>query len=192
MNFRELRNLAIVPLFTTIFWGGSPFAYRTVTENGAVLYVSERPSLPLVSISILIRAGSTYEPKEKAGLSYLTSQLLLQGTQNRSASRVNEELEFVGADLAVIGSTDYVSINLTLLKKDLPLGLEILSDIILSPAFNPPEMRKKTNEIISRIMKDEESPRYLATESFFSLLFGEDHPYGRLPEGNKDSLKVIP
>ncbi len=72
---------------------------RTVLNNGMVLLTSEQRTLPMVSIELLIDAGSRYEGSEQAGLANLTSKLLIYGTKRRSAVQISDALDFIGAGL---------------------------------------------------------------------------------------------
>jgi len=74
-----------------------PLGRRVERDNGLILLVAERPTLPMVTVKILVRTGSTEEPKEKAGLANLTAVLLPEGTVSRTALEISEAIEFVGA-----------------------------------------------------------------------------------------------
>ena len=62
---------------------------RTVLDNDLVLLTSEQRALPMVSIEILIEAGSRFEPAQQAGLANLTARLLTYGTRRRSATEIS-------------------------------------------------------------------------------------------------------
>ena len=73
-------------------------AKRTVLNNGMVLLTSEQRALPMVSIELLIDAGSRYEAADQAGLANLTSKLLIYGTKQRTAVQISDTLDFIGAE----------------------------------------------------------------------------------------------
>src|SRR5258708_4712541 len=75
-------------------------AQRKVLENGLVVLVSEEHTLPLVTVSLLIKAGSYEEPKEKAGLAHLTASLLTEGTAQRTSKEISLQTDFIGASLS--------------------------------------------------------------------------------------------
>jgi len=160
---------------------------RDVLPQGLTLLVVERHNLPIVNITLGIKAGSLIEPPEKAGLSNLTVELLTEGTKKRTASQIDEEIEFIGASLETSGGYDYVTVSLSILKKDLDLGVDILSDVILNPVFPRDELNKKKTLIKGRLKAQEEDPDFLAGREFKKALFGL-HPYGRLIEGTPETL----
>ena len=79
----------------------APLATRTVLDNGAILLVAERPSLPMVVINILFKSGAAADPSGKEGVANLTAELLTRGTTQHSAQALAEELDFLGASLGV-------------------------------------------------------------------------------------------
>ena len=113
---------------------------RQELPNGLVWLFSEQRSLPLVSVNFLIKAGVLCDPPGKAGLANLTALLLTQGTRNRSASQIAQEVDFLGARLSASGSDDFASVGLSVLKKDLEPGSVLLKDILLNPAFDNNEI----------------------------------------------------
>jgi len=163
---------------------------RRVLENGLTLLVVERHNLPIVMVTIGVKAGSLIEPQEKAGLANLTAGLLTAGTKKRTAAEISEEIEFVGGTLSASGGVDYIKVTLSILKKDVSLGFDLLSDIILNPVFPEEELNKKINRIKGSLKARKEDPHFIASEAFRKEVFGL-HPYGRLVEGTEESLKRI-
>lgn len=163
---------------------------KTVLDSGLTLMVVERHNLPIVAVTVGIKAGSLIEPVEKAGLANLTAELLTEGTKRRTAAEISEEIEFVGASLDSSGGDDYVIVNLTVLKKDLALGFDILSDIILNPAFPEDELNKKRKRIKGGLKSREEDPGFVVSKAFKEAVFGS-YPYGRLIEGSPETLDKI-
>lgn len=168
----------------------APLGRRLLLENGTVLLLSERHTIPSVTIQLLIKAGQVLEPSDKAGLASLTAGLLTEGTKKRTSSRLAEEIEFVGGSIGASGGGDSASVTLTVLKKDLDLGLDILSDMLVNPEFPQAEIARKIKETKAAIEKQKEEPRVMAGKEFARLLFG-DHPYGRPAEGTAESLDRI-
>jgi zinc protease len=159
-------------------------------ENGLTLLVAERPTVPMVTLQVVVKAGSVPEPKDKAGLAHLTAALLPLGTASRTAPEISEAIEFVGGNLSADASWDSSSLSLTVLKKDLDMGMALLADVLLHPAFRETEIARKVREIKGRIRQKQEDPGIVARETFAATLFG-DHPYGRPVEGTESSVDRI-
>ncbi|MBI3988754.1 MAG: insulinase family protein, partial [candidate division NC10 bacterium] len=169
---------------------GELLAKRVVLDNGLTLLVSEKQALPIVTVQVLIKAGSVLELKDKAGLANLAAELLTRGTKTRSALEISGAIEFVGGSLASWGGADSAPASLTVLKKDLDLGLDLLADILLNPVFAEEEIQRKVKETLAAIRKKQEEPGVVAEEALDTLVFG-DHPYGRPVEGAEESLPRI-
>lgn len=170
--------------------GAAPLGRRSEMENGLIVLVAERHTLPMVTIEVMVKAGSLMEPKEKAGLANLTAILLPQGTESRTAPEISETIEFVGGRLNAGASRDFSTLSLTVLKKDLALGLELLADVLLHPAFREEEIMRKVQKLKASIRQKREDPGTVAREAFSATLF-PGHPYGRPVEGTEESLDRI-
>ncbi len=163
---------------------------RQVLENGLTLLVVERHNVPVVRVSVGINAGNLHEPVEKAGLAGLVAGLLTEGTAKRTSQQISEEMDFVGGSVGASGGGDYVAANLSVLKKDLDLGFELLSDIILNPTFPEKEIIKKKERIKGGLRSQEDDPGYISSREFKKAVFG-DHPYGRLLTGTVETIDSI-
>lgn len=198
MRIKKYKNniLLFLALLFTIHCSLFTEAYagidikREVLPNGLTLLLVERHNLPIVRVTVGIKAGSLIEPEEKAGLANLVAGLLTGGTKKRTASEINDEIEFIGASLDTSGGYDYVTVNLSILKMNLELGFDILSDIIINPSFPRDELNKKKTRIKGALISQEEDPSFVAWKAFKRSLFGS-HPYGRLVEGSPETLDRI-
>lgn len=170
-------------------WGGM-VPKRTVLNNGMVLLTSEQRALPMVSIELLIDAGSRHEPAAQAGLANLTSKLLTHGTAKRSAVQISETLDFMGASLATGCGEDVATVSMTILKKDLAAGLDLLSEILTETNFPQAEIERQKQAVIASIRARQEDPGAVAATAFAAALFPKS-AYGRPVEGNEVSVKGL-
>ncbi|MBI4767705.1 MAG: insulinase family protein [Deltaproteobacteria bacterium] len=167
-----------------------PLAQKTILANGLTLIVAERNQLPTIHLQVMIRAGSTQDPPHLLGLANVTAELLTQGTPQRKATQISREIESVGGSLSASCESDYAAVNLSILKKDLPLGLSILSDVLLNPLFAVEEIERKISEMKARLKRMDEEPRQVAQLAFSKKLFGS-HPYAHPTEGSSETLSSI-
>jgi len=181
--------LGILSLLHSVSYAGA-LAEREILANGITLLHSEKTGLPIVTVMIAIRAGSIAEPPEKAGLANLTADLLNEGTQTRSSREISDAIEFVGGSLSTSGGADYVTVSLSVLKKDIGLGFDLMSDIILNPAFSDDEVQRRKTSIKNTIIQQKEDPSIIASRAFAKAVFGK-YPYGRPIEGTEESLDRI-
>src|SRR5262249_44898177 len=144
--------------------------------------VVEQHSLPIMNIEVLVKAGSIYDPEAKAGLANLTASLLEEGTKKRSSAEIAEAIDFVGGRLSTSGGAVYSTASVRILKKDLELGLDLLSDILINPVFSQAELDRKRGEITGSIVAEEDEPGVVAEKAFEDLVFSP-HPYHRPVKG---------
>lgn len=163
---------------------------KTVLPNGLTVLHSEKHSLPIVMVTLLVKASQLNEPKEKAGLANLTAELLTEGTKGRRSTDISEEIEFIGASLDVSAGNDYTTVTLSVLKKDINKGFELFSDVLLNSVFPQDEIDRKKELIKGYLRQREENPSFLAGRAFKKEIFGE-HPYGRLIEGDVETIENI-
>jgi zinc protease len=158
-----------------------PVGKRTVLDNGMVLLLSEKHSIPMVTVNLAIKAGSIVAPADKPGLASITAGLLTQGTEKRTAKQISSEIDLIGGSLSTGGGDDFASASLKVLKKDFRKGLDLLSDVLLHPAFDQKEIDRKVKATLAEIQRQKEEPAVVAGEAFEKIVYG-DHPYGRTNE----------
>jgi zinc protease len=163
---------------------------KAVLQNGLTVVSSEQKALPMVTLSLLIEAGSRFEPEGREGLANVAARLLTYGTKSRTALEISETLDFLGATLSTGCGEETASISMTLLKKDLDEGLRLLAEILSASAFPPEEIERQKQSVIASIRAREEDPGYVAQLKFIAALFPKS-PYGRPVEGTADSVKRV-
>jgi zinc protease len=169
--------LSILQALSASSYAAERLGKRVVLENGMVLLLSEKHDIPMVTMTVAIKAGSTAAPVDKSGLSSITASLLMQGTTKRTASQISKEIDFIGGSLSTSGGDDFASASLRVLKKDLQTGLDVLSDVLLNPVFDQKEIDRKVKATLAEIQRQKEEPAVVANEAFDKAVFGR-HPYG--------------
>jgi len=165
----------------------APIAHREVLPNGIVLLVAERPGVPIVAVRVSMRAGAAFEPATRAGLANLTGALLTRGTAKRTGPQIDEAIEFVGGSLEAGAGRDSLTASLSVLKRDLMLGMDLLTDVILAPAFPEEELKRKVAQIQAGIKRSDEDPNTVAGRALARLVY-PNHPYGKPVEGTIESV----
>jgi len=164
---------------------------RSVLNNGMVLLTSEQRTLPMVSIEMLIHAGARYDAPKQDGLANLTAELITEGTKRHAALQISESLDFLGATLSARGGEDVASVSMTVLKKDLPAGLELLAEVLTSAVFPQEEIERQKQAVVASIRAKQEQPGEIAEMRFAGAIFPQTR-YGRPVEGTETSVKAIP
>lgn len=165
-------------------------AERSVLKNGLVLLTSEQGALPMVTFNLLVRAGSRHDSQGKEGLANLTSRLLTYGTKKKTALEISEMVDFIGAGLSTGSGEELATISMTLLKKHLPIGVELLAGILTEAVFPQEEIGRQKQQVIASIRGKQEDPGEIAQMAFMGALYPKS-PYGRPVEGTENSVTGI-
>ena len=168
----------------------APLASRTVLDNGATLLVAERPSIPMVVVSVMLKTGAVADPAGKEGVANLTTELLLRGTKKHSAQALAEELDFLGASLGTDADYETTTLSLTTLTKNLDQAMSLFAEVLLTPTFPQEELAQKKQEIEGGLKSQEEQPGWVAQRAFLTNLYPR-HPYGRQVEGQPATLATL-
>jgi zinc protease len=163
---------------------------REKLDNGLVWLFSRQSELPLVTLQLLVKAGTLAEPQGREGLANLTASLLLSGTKTRSATQIAQELDFLGAKLTAAGGDDFATLSLLVLKKDLDRALELFKDVLLNPAFAPEELNRKVSQFKAALAAEEDEPMVVASRAFVKKLYGP-FPYGHPVLGTPQGLSAV-
>ena len=163
---------------------------RLTLANGIVVLVAERPGIPIVIARASVEAGAVLDPPSKGGVANLTALLLTRGSATRSALDVDRAIEFVGGSLEGEGGRDSSEVVLSVLRKDLGLGLDLLTEALVRPAFPGAEFERTRDEVLASVRRSEEDPGTVTARVLRRLAFPE-HPYGRPVSGTEDSLRAI-
>ena len=155
-----------------------PPIQRFKLPNGLEVLVVPRKDLPVASFGIEVAAGGFDEGRDHLGVSDFVAAMLRRGTKKRSADDISRAIDFVGGALDAQASNEGTTATCTVLSKDTPLCLDLLSDILLHPSFPEGEMPEVRDQMLAAVASRYDSPGDLAGAHFDNLLFGENNPEG--------------
>ena len=159
-------------------------------KNGMTVLLMEQHEVPLISLSLIVKAGSVADPSGKEGVAAVTADLLRKGTRTRTADQLSAELDFIGGAMGAAATFDYTSANAEFVKKDINKGLDLLSDVLLNPQFPQDEVAKLLTQRIDGIKSAKDQAQAVIGTYFSAYLYG-NHPYGRPSAGDEKSLAAI-
>jgi len=158
--------------------------------NGLQLVAVLHHEQPVVSMRLLVRAGTAHDPKGKLGLAHLAASLLDQGVGGanpRSAAEMNDAIDFIGGEMSAGAGTDWTMLNVTVMKDSFETGLRMLSDMSRYPAFEANEIERQRQQMLSGLQVSQQDPEYIANSVFDRLVYGF-HPYGMPDSGTPETL----
>ena len=160
-------------------------------SNGLTVYAIEDHRVPVISYRLEVTtAGASANEAKKAGLAYLTAELLNQATQTRSAQQIASIVDRVGATLNTGATIDGASIGATSTKSASPVVLEVMADVTLRPTFPQAEMDRLLKQTLSGLQINYKDPQALARYLTPRVAYG-NHPYSLPVEGTPDTLRAL-
>jgi predicted Zn-dependent peptidase len=160
-----------------------PEVQQVTLANGMQLFLLEDHELPLISVSARIRAGSIYEPPDKIGLAAITGAVMRTGgTVNRTGDEIDEQLESIAASVETGIGLNSGSAFVSVLKKDVDVGLGILADVLMNPAFSEDKIMLSKIQHRSSIARRNDNVGSIAAREFEKLIYGPDSVYARHTE----------
>ncbi|WP_244500371.1 M16 family metallopeptidase [Methyloceanibacter methanicus] len=160
---------------------------RSTLNNGLTIVSHAMPEVETVSLGIWIGAGSRSEQLTEHGVAHFLEHMAFKGTKRRSARQIVEEIEAVGGDLNASTSVDSTGYYARACGRDMPLALDILSDIILEPCFDGAELARERDVILQEIAASSDSPDDIVYD-FISEAAFPDQPVGRTILGTAQSV----
>ena len=160
---------------------------KVVLDSGVRVLLKRIPYTPVVAIQAYFLGGVRLEDEKEAGLSRLTAHMFLRGTKKRSGLEIARALEKRGGEISAASGNNTFYLSARVLKRDFPLGIEILADCIKNPTFPEEELEKLRERtlIALRAQKDESIAEGLR---FFRENFFKVSPYRKDPLGSEETV----
>lgn len=168
-----------------------PSFTEEVLANGLRLVVAPVEKLPVVTVLVVIDAGSTIDPVGKEGLAALTAAALLEGTSELDGAQLTERFEQLGTGVESSADWDSAFVKLTVLSDHLDEATRLLGEAITSPDFPAREIERLKAERLAEILQLETEPRGLADEKFSEFLYARESRYAKPDGGSAESVAAL-
>ena len=159
----------------------------TTLDNGMTVLTDDMPHLESASLGIWVRAGSRSETEAEHGISHVLEHMAFKGTTTRSALQIAEAIENVGGDLNAATSVEHTGYFARVLKEDVALASDILSDILQNSVFDQSELDREQQVIVQEIGAARDNPDDHVFDLFQQAAF-PDQAIGRTILGTVDSV----
>jgi zinc protease len=163
---------------------------RTLANGLRVIVIPRSGGAPLVTAQLVIKNGGEVDPPELAGLSNIVGDLLSKGTQKRTATQIANEVEALGGSLYSVTRWESTRVGIDVMSSKIAPAFEILSDVVLNPAFKQDEIERQRQQAIDDITVEMGSPGSVARYVAARVVFG-DSAYGQSLSGTAESLTRI-
>jgi predicted Zn-dependent peptidase len=163
---------------------------RTILPGGLRVVTETLPAVRSVALGIWVGVGSRDEDLAHAGATHYLEHLLFKGTSRRTALEISAEMDAAGGEMNAFTAKEYTCYYARVLDADLPLAVDILSDMVTSSLITPKDVDAERNVVLEEIAMNDDDPSDTVHEAFTAKLFG-DTPLGRPILGTTESINGI-
>ena len=162
---------------------------RTVLPSGVRVLTEEMPGVRSVSIGYWIAVGSRHEADHQYGSTHFLEHLLFKGTQRRSTMDIAAAFDAVGGESNAMTGKESTCYYARVLDEDLPLAVDVLTDMVTSAVLDPAEMETERGVILEELAMAEDDPADVAQERFAAQVL-DGHPLGRPIGGTRQAIEA--
>jgi predicted Zn-dependent peptidase len=164
--------------------------YDTVTlQNGLTVYLMERHEVPLIAVRAVVKAGAVNDGAQP-GLSNLTGDALLLGSQAHDKAAIDQAFDYRGARLSGGAGTEASTVQANFARDDAAALLPLFAELVQQPSFDEAELAKLRERKINGLKQAKEAPRNVVQTYYRAMLFG-DSPYASPASGTMGSLGAL-
>jgi predicted Zn-dependent peptidase len=163
---------------------------RTVLDSGATVVTESMTEVRSVSCGFWFDVGARDEPDHLAGTSHFLEHLLFKGTKKRTAKDIADEFDAVGGDVNAFTGKEYTCYYSRVIAEDLPMALDVLSDMILNSKIDSDDFNSERNVILEEIAMHEDAPDELVHDLFYRQVW-DGHPLGRPVLGYNETIGAV-
>ncbi|RPJ86761.1 MAG: insulinase family protein [Acidobacteria bacterium] len=162
-------------------------------SNGLPVVLLEKHEVPVVSLNLVVKGGSSLDPDKQSGLAALTASMMTEGAGKLDALQLADAIDYLGANVSVTAGFHTFSVSLFAPVARLDQALPLVADVALRPTFPTEELERKRMQLLTRLLQARDEPSSVASVLFNRTLYGATHPYGVssfLDEATIRSFKV--
>lgn len=162
--------------------------FDQITLKNGLRIIGERiPHFRSVSVGFWVGSGSQYETPDEAGLSHFLEHMVFKGTEKRTTRQIAEEMDKVGGQLNAFTSKECTCFYAKVVDEHLPLAMDVLSDLVTAPIFDPAELEKEKGVVIEEINMSADDPEDSVHELLMLANYG-DQPVARPILGTEEKI----
>ena len=162
----------------------------TTLPNGLRVASRDMPGFETVAVGLYAEAGARHEPARLNGIAHLFEHMVFKGAGGRNAREISETIEDVGGDLNAATDRESTSFSATLLAEHLPLGIELLSDMVLRPHLKAADLEREKDVVLQELAECRDTPSDIIFDELWTAAL-PDQPLGRPVLGSEESIAAI-
>src|SRR5215813_8208494 len=163
---------------------------KSILDNGATVLIDRMQDVRSFSLGFFVGAGSGDEPAPRQGISHFLEHVLFKRTRRRSTVQIAREIDRLGGDVDAFTTREYTGFYAHTLDSRFSEALDLLGDVVLSPAFESADVEVERGVILEEIGEANDNPDDLVHEIFVRS-FWRSHPLGAPILGTAETVAAI-
>ena len=168
-----------------------PTSWTAELSNGMDVYGIEQNEIPTVNFSLVIEGGHLLDNKDKNGVANLMTDIMMEGTANKTPEQLEEEIEMLGASINMYTTNESIVIRGNTLTRNFDRTMKLIEEILLEPRWDEEEFARIKTKTINDIKRAESNPNAVANKVYNKILYGEDHIFSYPTSGTEASVNAI-
>lgn len=162
----------------------------SILPNGLKVASREMPGIETAAVGLYAESGSRHEPARLNGIAHLFEHMVFKGAGGRNAREISEAIEDVGGDLNACTDRDGTSFMASVLAEHVPLGVELVSDLVIKPHFEAADLEREKDVVLQELGEARDTPSDIIFDELWSAAF-DDQPLGRPVLGDESSIAAV-
>ncbi len=162
----------------------------TTLPGGLRVATRAMPGVETAAVGLFAEAGSRHEPAALNGIAHLYEHMVFKGAGGRSAREISEAIEDVGGELNACTERDRTSFTASVMAEHVPVGVELIADMILRPHFGSDELEREKDVVLQELGEARDTPGDIIFDELWEGAFA-DQPLGRPVLGGEESVGRI-
>ncbi|WPZ37046.1 pitrilysin family protein [Thalassobaculum sp. OXR-137] len=163
----------------------------TTLDNGLTVATDAMPSVESASVGLWVGVGTRHEKPSENGLAHLIEHMVFKGTAKRDAAAIAREIEDVGGHMNAYTSREQTAYYAKVLADDVPVAIDLISDIVQNSVFDPAELDRERAVIVQEIAQVNDTPDDVIFDHFQTAAF-PDQGLGRPVLGTAEVVRSVP
>ena len=168
-----------------------PKSWTSTLENGMKIYGIEQNEIPTVNFSLVIKGGHLLDNMNKNGVANLMTDIMMEGTVNKTPEELEEEIEMLGANINMYTTRESIIIRGNTLSRNLERTIALVEEILLQPRWDEEEFARIKTKTINEIKRSDANPNVVANRVYSKILYGKDHIFSYPTSGTVSSVEAI-
>ncbi len=168
-----------------------PVQWTANLDNGLQVFGIEQNELPLVQISLVIKGGHYLDDIKKNGVANLMTDIMMEGTANKTPEELEEEIDLLGASIHMYTSNHNITVTANCLSRNYDKTMALIEEILLEPRWDEEEFELIKTRTINSIKRQAGQPNSVARSAYNKLLYGKDNILGYTSAGTEDEVAAI-